>query len=55
VSPEARAVVGHKEPVKAKPVGDMDEAVQLAEERPGTAGKFVHAILGIGKNESRPT
>jgi hypothetical protein len=34
VSPEARAVVGHKEPVKAKPVGDMDEAVQWLKKDP---------------------
>ena len=34
VSPEARAVIGHKEPVKLKPVGDMDEAVQLLKQDP---------------------
>jgi hypothetical protein len=34
VSPEARAVVGHKEPLKPKPVGDMDEAVQLLKKDP---------------------
>jgi hypothetical protein len=34
VSPEARAVVGHKEPVKPKPVEDMDEAVQSLKKDP---------------------
>lgn len=34
VSPEARAVIGHKEPVKPKPVEDMDEAVQWLKKDP---------------------
>ena len=34
VSPEARAVIGHKEPVKPKPVADMDESVQLLKKDP---------------------
>ncbi len=34
ISPEARAVVGHKEPHKPRPVGDMDEAVQLLKKDP---------------------
>jgi hypothetical protein len=34
VSPDARAVVGHKEPHKPKPVEDMDEAVQLLKKDP---------------------
>ncbi|MBL8022950.1 MAG: hypothetical protein JNK54_01515 [Elusimicrobia bacterium] len=34
ISPDARAVVGHKEPHKPKPVEDMDEAVQLLKKDP---------------------
>ncbi len=34
ISPEAKAVVGHKEAVKPKPVEDMDEAVHLLQQDP---------------------
>jgi hypothetical protein len=34
ISPEARAVVGHKEPHAPPPVADMDEAVQRLKKDP---------------------
>ena len=34
ISPEARAVVGHREPKAPKPVASMDEAVQALKQDP---------------------
>jgi hypothetical protein len=45
ISPEARAVVGHREPKSPKPAADMDTAVQALKQDPQRrAGLFKEAI-----------
>ncbi|MBK8871999.1 MAG: hypothetical protein KBG07_03270 [Elusimicrobia bacterium] len=52
ISPEARAVAGHKEPLAPKPVADMDEAVERMKKDPDRRESLFAQSVESEKNKA---